>query len=100
MKVHIETDNIYLPIIKIGTRINFYTENSKYKIKKIEEPNVFILNGGSYFPKDSKVKIIGTTFGGSMIRAKQLAQGVVEIYWNDKTVATSWCKKVEVIDNT
>lgn len=97
MECKIETDNIYLPALKLGTKLRFFTHNSEYNIKKVSETCVFVLNGGTYFPKDSLVKINGTTFGGSMIRAKQLAQGVVEIMYNGKMIRTSWCNKVEYI---
>ena len=93
----IETNNIYLPSLKIGTKLRFFTENSEYNIKKVSDPCIFILNGGSYFPKDSLVKIHGTTFGGSMIRSKQLAHGIVEIFYNGRRISTSWCGKVEFI---
>ena len=97
METHIETDNICLPVLKIGTTLRFYTKNSVYDIEKIEEPSMFILNGGKYFPPNSKVRIRGTTFGGSMIRHHQLAHGIVEISWNGKVITTSWCNKVEYI---
>ena len=94
---HIETDNIYLPVLKIGTKLRFITRNSEYRLEKVKEPNIFLLNGGKYFPTNSHVEINGTTFGGSSIRAHQLAHGIVEIIYNNKIITTSWCDKVEYL---
>ena len=97
MRFKVRSDNIYLPVLKIGTTLRFFTQNSEYNIEKINEPNIFRLTGGKYFPPNSKVEISGTTFGGSIIRSQQLAHGIVEIVYDGKVVSTSWCDKVEYI---
>jgi hypothetical protein len=59
--------------LPVGTKVSVNTKNSLYEFVVLEDRYVSIFggslkDGGVRFPKPTKVKILGSTYGGSMIR--------------------------------
>lgn len=89
-----EKDGVDLSTKHKGDRVTFETVNTIYEIEKVEE-RLWLLTGGKRWSGDNartKVIIVGSTFGGSIIKVDWLGEGMnVEVYEpsKGKTVVTS-----------
>lgn len=89
-----EKDGIDLAAIPEGGRVTFETQNTVYEIEKADG-RIWLLTGGKRWSDanaKTRVYIVGSTFGGSVLKADWLGEGMnVEICEevSQKVVTTS-----------
>lgn len=72
------------------------TQNSIYELIP-KKGNVFIAKGGEYIPKPRKIKINGSTWGGSMIKTGWIGiEMYMELMLSQKMITTSCIKSITV----
>jgi len=73
---HMEKQHsVALDKLAIGTKIEAKTRNTLYKIEILPNGRVMV-EGGRYFLQPTETVIVGSTWGGSMIKSKWLEIGM------------------------
>lgn len=81
-----------------GTKLLVKTKNSTYFIEKLDYEYKVMIRGGKYFPELTEARIVGSTFGGSMIQLGWLGYHMhMEIVSKIGTVTTTYLRKIKVI---
>lgn len=86
-----ELDGIDLNTVAVGRTVTFETRHSVYKAVK-QGDKLWLLNGGTRWEAPAPVYLVGSTWGGSVLKPDWIGEGMhVEIYdkERDKTVTTS-----------
>lgn len=91
---------------KPGTIIRVQTQNSTYTLTVIDDKKVTIQGNGRYFNEPGEAEVVGSTWGGSMLKMNWVGVGMcMEIfrirYQGDdprhNVVTTSFVRKIDVI---
>ena len=92
-----QKEGIDLRKLKPGTKIIVGTVNSTYNMAIINQKEVW-LQGGKKLPKKTKGFLVGSTWGGSMLKIAWIGYDMhMEFHFNDKILTSSRVQKAKVI---
>lgn len=75
--------------------------NSTYTLDRIEGDRRVLIQGGKYFPEPKEAILIGSTFGGSMIKIGWIGYTMrMEIAFNNQIITTSPIKTAKIKGNS
>ena len=67
---------VYLRDLSPGASLSLQTDNRVYKVVVLGEETALISGHPQFCPEPAKVKILGSTWGGSMLKEKFLGRGM------------------------
>jgi hypothetical protein len=88
-----ELGGIDVSKLKTGTKLIVETINSKYDITILDGRKVLV-QGGKYFKNPTESVLIGSTFGGSMIKVGWIGY---DMYMEIGTIRTSSVKTATIV---
>lgn len=85
-----ELEGIEIDKIEVGQKIVVQTKNSTYTLERIEGDRKVKVQGGKYFLNPTEAVMIGSTFGGSLMKLGWIGYMMhIEFFSGDEIVRTS-----------
>ncbi len=94
-----ERPGIALAQLEPFSRLQVETRNTLYDLTVLDPwEGRLVIQGGRYFPTPTSVILIGSSFGGSLLKLRWLGSGLrIELMAGDVKVVTSPVKTVDVL---
>lgn len=85
--------------LKPGTKLEVYTKNTLYEIEKIDFGDNFYAQGGKHLQKRKKIKLHGSTYGGSAIKIDYIGLNMQMEFaiGKERIITTSPIEKIKVV---
>lgn len=97
LKQQMELEGIEIDKIKLGEQVVVETKNSTYTFERIEGDRKVKIQGGKHFPEEREATLVGSTFGGSLMKLGWIGYKMhMEIAFEDKVVTTSPVERARV----
>lgn len=97
LKEQIELKGIEINEIKEGEIVIVETANSTYALERIAGDRRVKIQGGKHFTDPTEAVMIGSTFGGSLMKLGWIGYKMhMEIAFDDKIIVTSPISKAKV----
>jgi hypothetical protein len=92
------TDGVNIEELAPLTTVSVRTMNSLYRIITLQFHSVcIIVQGGQFFPEQASARLVGSTFGGTMIKMAWIGVGMhMEFHTGETTIVTSRVRSVMI----
>lgn len=94
-----ERPGIALSQIDPFTRLSIQTQNTHYEMTVLDPwEGRLVIQGGRYFGSPTEAVLIGSSFGGSLLKLRWVGSGLrIELMAGDVKVVTSPVKSVDIL---
>lgn len=93
-KTQNELTGLFVDDLPVGSKLAVETNNSLYEME-VREDGLWI-KGGSYYPDWTRARFFGSTWGGSMIKARWVGVDMrMELGLDDKVITTSFVQSIK-----
>jgi hypothetical protein len=90
-------DGVDIHALPPGTTVVVETQNSRYRFVVLVEPSAVLVKGGSMFPDETIVRLVGATVGGSAVEVGWILVGWrIELRLDSVCIRSSPVRAVEV----
>jgi hypothetical protein len=84
-----------------GTELAVETRNTRYRLVMLEDGWQALVQGGRYFPQEATAGMLGSTFGGSLLKLGWIVEGLcMELSICGKRIVTSRVRSISVTVNS